>query len=84
MSRSLETNLLAFGALGRKELLVTSDAVIVFVLGNEALSPQSFLAVVASEAVFVPLLPLVFHLLGAWWRRRRRRRRSFHMSMRRG
>jgi len=58
-------HLLAFGALGRKELLVTSDAVIVFVLGNEALSPQSFLAVVASEAVLVPLLPLVFHLLGA-------------------
>lgn len=60
-------DLLAFGALGREELLITSDAVVVVVLGDEALGPQSFLAVVASEAILVPLLPFVLHLLGAWF-----------------
>ena len=58
--------LLALGALGGKELLIASDAIVMIVLGDEALRSQGFLAVVARETVLVPLLPLVFHLLGAW------------------
>merc|ERR1711962_284201 len=53
-------------ALGREELLIASDAVVVFVLRDEALRPQSLLAVVAGEAILVPLLAFVLHLLGAW------------------
>jgi len=60
-------HLLALGALGGEELLVTSDAVVLVVFGDEALSPQSFLAVVAGEAVLVPLLTFVLHFLGAWF-----------------
>lgn len=56
----------ALGALGREELLIASDAVVVFVFRDEALRPQSLLAVVASEAILVPLLAFVLHLLGAW------------------
>jgi len=59
-------HLFALGALGREELLIASDAVVVFVLGDEALSPQSLLTVVAGEAILVPLLSFVLHLLGAW------------------
>jgi len=59
-------HLLALGALGGKELLIASDAIVMIVLGDEALRSQGFLAVVAREAILVPLLPLVFHLLGAW------------------
>jgi len=59
-------HLLALGALGGKELLIASDAIVMIVLGDEALRSQGFLAVVARETVLVPLLPLVFHLLGAW------------------
>jgi len=58
-------HLFALGALGREELLITSDAVVVFVLRDEALRPQSLLAVVAGEAILVPLLAFVLHLLGA-------------------
>jgi len=60
-------HLFAFGALGGEELLVASDAVVVVILGDEALRSQGLLAVVAGEAVLVPLLPFVLHLLGAWF-----------------
>lgn len=61
-------HLLALGALGGKELLVATNAVVVFVLGNEALRAQGLLAVVARETILVPLLPFVFHLLRAWFK----------------
>jgi len=60
-------HLFALGALGSKEFLVAGDAIIVLVFGNEALSTQSFLAVVTGKAIFVPLLAFILHLLSAWF-----------------
>ena len=71
---ALRFYLFAFGALGGKELLVTSDAVILVILGDEALRSQGFLAIIASEAVFMPLLSFVFHFLSAWKRGRGNRK----------
>jgi len=39
----------------------------VVILGDKALRSQGLRAVVAGEAILVPLLPFVFHLLGAWF-----------------
>jgi len=59
-------HLLAFGALGGKQFLIARDAVVLVVLWDEALRPQSFLALITRETVLVPLFTLVFHLLRAW------------------
>lgn len=47
-------------------LLVAQGAVDVLPLGQEALGVDGLLALVAGEAVFMPHVVLVLHVLGAW------------------
>lgn len=64
---------LAVEALLSKLLLIAAQTVVVGVLQHKVPGADGLLTAVAGEAVLMPAVALVLHLLGAWLRQREKR-----------
>lgn len=60
-------HLLALDTLQSKLLLVAGQAVVVAFLLHKAPGADGLLAMVAGEAILMPTVALMLHLLRAWW-----------------
>lgn len=73
--------LLALEALLSELLLVAGQAVVVGFLLHEAPGANGLLATVAGEAILMPTVALMLHLLRAWWVEGAEREREFMSSI---
>lgn len=71
-SPPLGPHLLALHTLHGKLLLIAGHAVVVVLLGDEALGADGLLTTLAAEAGLMPAVAFVLHFPGAlWWEDRR-------------